>query len=251
MKLSKRLILGFFVSLLTLTWSIRCFAANPPGGWVNEKIGTTTHFEIHWEGSSASSHYATNAWIDMVKQYSEDAWNFQTPVWQNPPDPDGIIRVDVWNRPKGAYGKTTLKGDGNLEIELDNNYNASDFDVSGEDGLKMTISHEFFHCVQLNWTNNWAGGLWFIEGSAHWMSDKEYDTINGYIYWTGDFLNYPQVSLDNRTGDAAYGCVLFWLFVNENKNKNINNIFSNFKNRGYTDFLKATAIELGDIDWGG
>ncbi|MBU1599911.1 hypothetical protein KKG61_07395 [bacterium] len=253
MKLCKRLIFSFFIPLLTLSWSIRCFA-DPPSGWINEGSVTTTHFEIHWEGSSTSSHYATNEWINRVKQYLEDAWNFQTSTWQNPPDPDGIIRVKVWNRDPGAYGATRYVG-GNLEIRLDNDY--AGFTVSGEDGLKMTISHEFFHCVQLNWVDiaTWgnSNNSWFIEGSAEWMADQEYDNINGYIRdgYAKALLDFPGDSLDARTGDAAYGCVLFWLFVNENKNKNINNIFSNFKNQGYTDFLKATAIELGDIDWGG
>lgn len=84
MKLSKRLIFHSFV-LLTLTWSIRCFADPPLGGWIDEKVATTTHFEIHWEGSSTSSHYATNDWINKVKQYLEDAWNFQVPTWGRPP----------------------------------------------------------------------------------------------------------------------------------------------------------------------
>ncbi|MDI6752374.1 MAG: hypothetical protein QME07_05950 [bacterium] len=177
MRLFKRLIFGLFVTLLTLSWPTRCFAGPPTGGYVNENTATTTHFEIHWEGSNTSTHYATNNWINNVRAYLDNAWNFQTPIWQAPPDPDGVIRVDVWNKEVEAYGETKLDIlSGNLEIELDNDYAGTI--VSGEEGLKMTTAHEFFHCVQLNWVDGatWGNSTynWFTEGSADWMADQMY-----------------------------------------------------------------------------
>jgi hypothetical protein len=208
---------------LTLSWSIRCFAA-PPGGWVNEGTVTTTHFEIHYERGSTSSHYATEEWINKVKQYLENAWSFQVPTWGRPPgvvDNSVRITVEVWDIYSNyGYGATSWGEPGDpADMWLDNDYTNHGFKVTGEEGLKITTAHEFFHCVQPNWIDytTWlssvfdTGARWFVEGTAEWMADKEYDNINGYIKdpFAEAFLNFPETSLDNKTGNAAYGCVLF------------------------------------------
>jgi hypothetical protein len=222
MKLHKRLIFGFFIALLTLSWSIKCLAA-PPGGWMEEETVTTTHFEIHWEGSSTSPHYATDSWINKVKQYLENAWSFQVPTWGRPPgvvDNSVRITVEVWNRPKGEYGATSWgKPTKSANMKLDNDYNPGSFTVTEEDGLKMTTGHEFFHCVQPNWidliTWNDSTKNWFTEGTAEWMEDQMYNSINHYVVKdeygfsrAKAFLDYPEVSLDQKRTGCLWLCPL-------------------------------------------
>ena len=42
--------------------------------------------------------------------------------------------------------------------------------------LRVTAAHEFFHAIQFAY--DVKEDLWFMEGSATWVEDEVYDSIN-------------------------------------------------------------------------
>ncbi len=139
-------------------------------------------------------------------------------------------------------------------MELRNNYEPEDFNYSGEEGLKITVAHEFHHCVQQNYfKNGWPWKTrWFSEGTAVYMEDQNYsgvqvDNINSYKEYANIFYASPKISLNQRnTGNQQYSTALYWMFLGEQYPGALENVYNEFEVNNNTSVLKAIGAALGD-----
>ena len=110
------------------------------------------------------------------------------------------------------YGDTQFDfsvGTGPAFIRLDNDYQGGGFYSKGLDGLLVTVAHEYFHAVQLNYYFR-NEDVFFFELSSVWFEDFSYDDINDYLqYLPSWFLNFTQ-PLNSTSGFRQYGSSL-WL----------------------------------------
>ena len=80
----------------------------------------------------------------------------------------------------------------------------------------MTAAHEFFHAIQFGY--DVYEDLWFMEGTATWVEDEVYDSINdNYQFLAYSPIRYPRTSLDRADGAFPYGSFLFFTFVSEQR----------------------------------
>jgi hypothetical protein len=98
---------------------------------------------------------------------------------------------------------------------LDDDYSPYEFGANTPtENLKVTVAHEFFHVVQFGYDAHEA--LWFMEGSAAWIEDEIYDSVNdNHIYLPTSPLAQPGRSLDRQDGLGVYGSWIFWRFLTE------------------------------------
>ncbi len=235
----------------------------------------TDHFWIEWENDPAvinpitgRPNYATDDYINNVKIIAEEVWNYEIGTLgffkppntvDNPTSNAQRIKIKVEDRRVGHYGVTSLDNDASTTpptITIDNNYSEVGWKTSGVDGLKVTLAHEFFHAIQQRYakdtTYNPTTLDWFWEGSAAWMEDELYDTINSYVNddYAKDLLDTPEKSLTLRDYDA----MLFYKYLSEKlskKGKSIREILENYTAGNYTtpkhiDMVKAIGKMLGD-----
>ena len=102
---------------------------------------------------------------------------------------------------------------------LDNDYSLAQIgppSLGGLHELQLTVAHEFFHSVQFGY--DYGEDIWLLEGTAVWMEDEVYDTINeGYAYLLDSPLLHPGVPVDTvQAGQLyQYGSWIFWRFLEE------------------------------------
>ncbi len=137
----------------------------------------------------------------------------------NPDDRIDIYLAQLGNA--GVYGYCAPEGDPAVSDQLpgycvlDNNY------AYGEYGarnpllpLQVTAAHEFFHAIQFGYDVN--EDLWFMEGTATWVEDEVYDSVNDNLQYLWDSpLRYPSRSVDYSPGLHPYGSWLFFRYAAE------------------------------------
>jgi len=247
-------VFGLYFLLLLNSY---CFGDPPKGYYTSTGTITTTHFEIYWEKDYSDYDYSTDTWIDKIKTYLEETWNFETPYGNPPGTPANKIRVDVYDhiRQEGSYA-TTQWWYGNFPvINLDNDYIGTQYGTP-DDALKMIIAHEFFHCVQQKYdTVSSYIGDWIHEGTARWMSDEMSNNknwgLNAYLLLNNGaelFFANPSTSLDQQN---PYSTEIFWLYLAEQKGSSIiKTVWDKFQSNWQTDILKSIGQALGDADFG-
>ena len=213
----------------------------------NDKTGEDMELCFHWvnttddaplpaDASPANSvpDYIDNQVIPKFDQVWETEINdmgYRSPVkdgglpdGEGPSDGLDIYLADVGE--DGIYGyctndnPTRSSRSQSAYCVIDNDFAQSDFapNVHGEDALKITGAHEFFHAVQFAY--DWREQLFFMEGTAVWMEDEVFNEVNAnYEYLHDSALHQPEVPLD--AGDIRpdenfeYGSWLFWRFLSE------------------------------------
>lgn len=109
------------------------------------------------------------------------------------------------------YGETILEfssGSGPSYIRIDNDY-GSNFYTRGLEGLRVTVAHEYFHAVQLNYFFRDAD-IFFFELSATWFEDVAYDDIDDYYQYLRSWFRNPDLPLNSTTNFHQYGSCI-WL----------------------------------------
>ena len=121
---------------------------------------------------------------------------------------------------QGLYGHCTtddphassvsyLYGDMSAYCVVDNDFVKAQFPygANGVNALKVTLAHEFFHAVQFAY-NTFADN-WLMEGTAAWMEDEVYTSINdNRQYLATSALAGPAIPLDSPL--LVSGCHCFW-----------------------------------------
>jgi hypothetical protein len=147
---------------------------------------------------------------------------------QGPDDRLDIYLADTGDN--GIYGYC-ISDDPRLRADMrrvsaycvvDNDFATTDFPGRPLDNLRVTAAHEFFHAVQAAY--DWGEDPWFMEGTAVWVEDEVYDSINDNLQYLrfNSPLSEPEKPLDyfspGREPDryySPYGSWVFWRFLGE------------------------------------
>lgn len=108
------------------------------------------------------------------------------------------------------YGETRFDfstGAGPAYTVLDNDYGAG-FYSQGLEGLRVTVAHEYFHAVQLNYYLR-GEDIFFFEISSVWFEDRAYDDINDYFAYLPRWFRETSLPLNFRNGSHEYGSGIF------------------------------------------
>ncbi len=137
----------------------------------------------------------------------------------------GDGRLDVYLADVGGdglYGYCTSDDpDGDAESQRDvSAYCVLDNDYAGfpyadpTDPLKVTAAHEFHHAVQAAY--DWWEDGWLMEGTATWIEDEVFDTIDDNLYFLDDSpLTDPLRPLDRNAYPGWYGTWIWFRFLAE------------------------------------
>lgn len=147
---------------------------------------------------------------------------------------DSLYDIYLVNLPGNYYGLTYLDslqigGFGSQEatsfIVIDNDYSLL-FDYSNRplDAVRVTLAHEYFHGIQFGMDFTEAEGFptafrgYWMEMSAVWMEEQQYDNINDYYFYLPYYFSDPTISLQRfaSTGDNhAYASAVFPLYLSQ------------------------------------
>ncbi|MGH7596702.1 MAG: MXAN_6640 family putative metalloprotease [bacterium] len=117
--------------------------------------------------------------------------------------------VYVNNRPRAEYGSTAwdfldASGRGPGYSFVDNDFVG--YNTTGLAALRVTVAHEYFHGVQLNYRYR-PQDTFFLEMSSTWFEDFSYDEVNDYYFYLRAFFNNPSTPL--HESDGYESCI--WL----------------------------------------
>ena len=176
------------------------------------------------------------------------------PALQGNPDAKlDIFLADLGSR--GLYGYCAPDGVNSRSrtqpgyCVLDNDYASAQFHTAPLRALRVTAAHEFFHAIQFGYD---AGeDPWFMEGTATWMEDQVYDSINdNYQFLRYSPIRYPRTPLDRNSGPFIYGAFLFFTFVSEQRGVDTVRDFWNRAGSGSTS-VQAVHDGIGASAWSG
>jgi hypothetical protein len=204
------------------------------------------HLCVHWVATTDdapaptdANHDGVNDWVALTKRVFDHVWqvevgdmNYRKPLSdQASVNNEGDGRLDVYVADLGAdglYGYCTTDdphadpGSGYRYFDVsaycvvDDDFARSQF-TSGAYGaaaLEVTAAHEFFHAVQFAY--DWLDDTWLMEGSAAWMEDQVYDSVNdNRQYLRTSALTAPRMPLDRNEPFWHYGAWIFWRFLSE------------------------------------
>ncbi len=198
------------------------------------------HFVVHYQSVAPNPLLGRNQvtapeWLAETKSVLEKVYNaeinnlgYRRPksdgpssgTASNPNSKIDVYLVDIGD--DGIYGYVSSDSGGAQVapyIVLDNDYNANEFAQDPEESLRVTVAHEFFHAIQFAYDATETA--WFTEGTAVWIEDIVYPTINDYL----QYLRFSQIANPlqpaNTTGGLErYGAVTFWKYLTEGFNSN-------------------------------
>lgn len=225
----------------------RALLARPPGGSRSSLIGyrakeappyQTPHFLIHYvrRTQDAPIHEDQNGdrvrdFIELVGAEAERAWQKEIDEmgWPAPPGDGnlgGDYRYDIYLAditPQGAFGATApsrMPSSRQTFIVLDNDFPSEDADeISPQDALQQTITHEFFHAIQLGMNRHFferESLIWLAESSAMWMEtqlSKNDVVADKALQEYYKALLAPIYSAEAALGGTMYGGWAYWTEV--------------------------------------
>ena len=69
--------------------------------------------------------------------------------------------------------------------------------------MRVTVVHEFFHAIQRSYQIYPSGNGFLYELTSTWIEDVAYPDNNDYIYWTDNFFDNPEQSIDQTDGPPS------------------------------------------------
>jgi hypothetical protein len=193
------------------------------------------------------------AFVTRAAEIFDEVYEFQVNDLGYPPPPldfgvDGP-EYDVYMYNYGDYGATTAErpvpetgwDDYTSWIEIDNDFQHTY--TNGEDALKVTAAHEFFHMIQIGYRSyhltSKLNSIFLYEACAAWMEDVVYDEINDYYQYLENFYSNPDEPFHLFDGEHEYGLSVFFHMLEQKYDLDIvKAIWSEFK-----DHDVLTAIE--------
>ena len=95
--------------------------------------------------------------------------------------------------------------------------------ATGVAALKVTAAHEFFHAVQ--YAYDWLEDLWLMEGTAAWIEDEVYDSVNDNRQYLKTSpiapenyafpLDYYNPDPNEPDSGYKYGVWIWWRYLSE------------------------------------
>lgn len=197
------------------------------------ETSATAHFLVHYQTSPpllGRNQVTTPEQLAFTKAILESVWKkeivdlgFRKPLVDddepssgsagNPDSKIDVFLVDVGD--DGIYGYVNAESNGAQVapyIVLDNDF--EEFQLDPASSLRVTVAHEFFHAIQFAYDASEAP--WFTEGTAVWVEDIVYPTINDYFQYLGlSQIARPRQSVNTTGGLERYGAVTFWKYLSE------------------------------------
>ncbi len=194
----------------------------------------SANFCVHYrkaplsESATAAQVQTTLNTLEHVRTFETQTLGYRAPVSDAPAvpttdNPNGKFDVflgDIYQ--EGLYGYCAPDGaepnteDGRAPAfcVLDNDYKQSQYGIPPINSLRVTAAHEFFHALQFAYDVD--EDIWFMEGSATWVEDEVYDSINdNYQFLFDSPIRYPRRSADYSVDFARYGSFVFFKYVAE------------------------------------
>jgi uncharacterized protein DUF6055 len=199
---------------------------------------------IHWaSGTGGDAPAATDTtpangipdYVDQALVIAENVWStevgtmgYRAPlsdVTSTNHGPDGKLDIYLTNLGPQLYGYCTTDEPGlatpgtftaSAYCVVDNNFTEPVFqNHTPIQNLKVTLAHEFFHAVQFAY--DIGEDTWLMEGTATWMEDQVYDSINdNRQYLQNSQLKYPWIPLDHSANCCfQYGSWIWFRFLSE------------------------------------
>lgn len=171
--------------------------------------------------------YAT---IAHVWSYETGTMGYKTPLGDggtsSPHNPDSKLDIYLADLgPRGLYGYCSPDDSFSgrqvpAYCVLDNDYSTREFGTTPIKALEVTAAHEFFHAVQFAYDDD--EDLWFMEGTATWMEDEVYDSINDNVQFLAySPIRYPTEPTDLTTDYHRYGSWIFFRYASERLGRDI------------------------------
>jgi hypothetical protein len=170
---------------------------------------------------------STLATVDAVYARETGSLGYRVPVTDAAAaDNGGDGRLDIYLAEvgdQGIFGYCT-PDDPNPSAKtvygycvLDNDYDPAEFGGTRTptQSLQVTAAHELFHLIQFAY--DWTEDLWLMEGTATWMEDELYDSVDD----NRRYLQFSPLALPDEPVDfadetyAGYGAWIFWRFLTE------------------------------------
>lgn len=110
-------------------------------------------------------------------------------------------------------------------ILFDNDFIGHGYHIQGENAIKATAAHEFFHAIQLGLVFRKKDSF-FFELSAVWMEDQVFDEVDNYLYFLDYFFSAPEIPLNGvsflipNVAKHLYGDCIFGFYIAENFGRN-------------------------------
>lgn len=193
----------------------------------NSTTIVSVHFCVHFTPKSLLNPSGTDPqWAQTTSDTLEHVFAYEHgTLGFNPPVDDGDGRTDVTLEDIGAqgyYGACEPASDAvktEASCILDNDFSPSQFPgpTSSLGDLQVTAAHEFFHAIQFGY--NSFQQRWLLEGSAVWMEDQVYPSVNDYLQYVraGGAIVNPRTPIDTDAQSQWYAATLFWKFLTESR----------------------------------
>jgi len=190
----------------------------------------TTHFCVHYVGSTIDAPDLTDSNVNGVPDYVEQVaataeadYTIEngTLGWQAP-KPDGTrggdSRVDIYLvQLRGeifGYTAPDLGQTGRSQysyLVVDDDYATSEFPGTVPlTDLQVTLAHEYNHVLQFGY--DVGQDLWFYESSAVWMEDRVYPQLDDYLRYIKRWVVRPKLPI-TTSNIKIYGSAVWnhWL----------------------------------------
>lgn len=233
-------------------------SSNNPNGWADGEDPSSPDCGpdvcVHWAAPGGDAPASTDTtpangipdWVDSTLATVEDVWNtevvdmgYRAPLSDTTSTdhgPDGKLDVYISNLgPQQLYGYCTSDDPkvatlGNVGVTwdvsaycvVDNDYAEQIFgNHTPIQNLEVTLAHEFFHAVQFAY--DFGEDRWLMEGTATWMEDQVYTTINdNRQYLQNSPMKYPWVPLDHSNRCCfQYGSWIWFRYLSESMNPTV------------------------------
>jgi hypothetical protein len=233
----------------------------------------SANFCVHYRsaglpgGATATQVQNTLSTLEHVHAYETGTLGYRPPVADTPAlpstdNPDSRFDVFLTDlSQEGLYGycapdhqQPALTGQAAAFCVLDNDYAYAEYGAAPLNSLRATAAHEFFHTIQFAYDVN--EDIWFMEGTATWVEDEVYDSINdNYQYLQESAIRQPRRALDYSVGMHLYGSFLFFKYAAERlRDRNVVRSFWEYADASQDRYsLQAirAVLHARKTDWAG
>ncbi len=204
--------------------------ARPSGAYTYDS--PSGFFKLHYNVSGANPVPTEDADVDGIPDYIERVATYcdstldmhRSLGYRDPVSDDtlgGDDKLDVYFMSMQSYGYTVPEGDGPAPwrdaycyLVLHNNFLGfppnTDPEGNPAGAAKVTVAHEFHHCVQFAY--DYAEALWFMELDATYMEDIVFDQVNDNYNYLPTFMTSPETSLMDDDMHA-YSTFIYGLYL--------------------------------------
>ncbi len=188
-------------------------------------------------------------WVDATRKVFQHVWSTEVGGYHyRAPRSDitsrndgGSKKLDIYIADLGSMGlygyctsddpATSFRSYASAYCVVDDDFSRRQFrsGAYGQAALKVTAAHEFFHAVQFGY--DWLEDAWLMEGTAAWIEDEVYDSINDnrqYLsrspisatrFWHP--LDYYSANNSSAESIYKYGAWIYWRFMSEHFGRDV------------------------------